>query len=65
VVERIGLAYRWHLARRHREQGRLTSVEWMTWADEYIEALEDSPWKTWCQRQVSEFRAVFYFVHRD
>ncbi len=56
------LAYKWHMARRRRLQGRLTTNEWMDWADEYIATLSESPWKWWCARQVREFRAVHYYL---
>lgn len=59
----MGLAYRWHMARRRREQGRLTTNEWLEWTREYIDALEeDTPWRRWCQRQVREFKAFHMFT---
>lgn len=61
----MGLAYKWHMARRRREQGRLTANEWIVWAQEYIDALEDgTPWKRWCQRQVHEYQAVQFYIAR-
>lgn len=59
------LAYKWHMARRRRLQGRLTAGEWLDWADEYIDALKPSPWRTWCRRQVREFEAVHYYVTEE
>jgi hypothetical protein len=50
------------MARRRREQGRLTTDEWLEWAGEYIGALEDTPWKRWCQAQVRDFKAFYLFT---
>jgi hypothetical protein len=58
----VRLSYEWHMARRRREQGRLTTNEWLEWAGEYIGALEDTPWKRWCQAQVRDFKAFYLFT---
>lgn len=50
-------AYLWHLMRRRMEQGRLTRKQWVEWAGRYIGALEDSPWRDFCKRQVHSLAA--------
>jgi hypothetical protein len=50
------LAIEWHMKRRQRLQGRMSDKEWLVWATKYVAALEDTPWRDWCQQQVWKFR---------
>lgn len=46
------VARTWHIKRRLREQGRMSHEAWRQWAEEYINAMPDTPWRTFCIQQV-------------
>lgn len=46
------VARTWHIKRRLREQGRISHEAWRAWAEDYINAMPDTPWRTFCIRQV-------------
>jgi hypothetical protein len=47
------LAHQWHMKRRYRLRGRITQDQWMDWANMYLLSLDDSPWRRWCEWQMS------------
>jgi hypothetical protein len=46
------LAYQWHLQRRWRLQGRITTEQWTDWAHMYLGGLEHGSWRQWCAWQI-------------
>lgn len=46
------MARTWHIKRRLREQGRMSHQAWRAWAEDYINAMPDTPWRTFCIREV-------------
>lgn len=59
------LAYKWHLMRRRREQGRLTNQQWLAWAREYVANEPPTLWRDFCWAQVDQISALDALYGRD
>lgn len=47
------MAKAWHIKRRLREQGRISVKAWALWATKYVAQQDSSPWRDYCQREIS------------